>query len=169
MLLQFSKITKHIIRHRLEYLLILLLFLAGFLVGCANSNLISQTEFSDSRETAEEFIRLAKEKTLDWRLLFSEEIRHFFSVLILSFFLFGLPVIWFLIFKAGFSLGFFLAFLVKAFSLKGFFLGSFFLFCYLVFVLPPFLVVSRRALSLNRFLIASVLLCYLWNDSVLLF
>lgn len=154
-MLQFSRIKRHLLQNKFGYIIVFILFFLGFLIGCIYSNAVTGEEWEASVKIAENFIQTAKNTALDWKLLFSETIRPLLFIFILSFFLFGLPLMLFLIFKCGFSLGFFLAFLCKAFSVKGFFLGSFFLMNYLLFVLPFFLILSYRALRMNWFFLGT--------------
>lgn len=106
---------------------------------------------------AEEFIKIAKENELDFRLMLCEELSSYLLIALFSLFLPGFLFTIFLVFKWGFSTGFFLTFLVKYFAVKGFFLSGLFLFLQLVFLLPALLATANQSLSVNRFLIASSL------------
>ncbi len=156
-MLPFGNITTHIHRHRLLYLMILLLFLAGFLVGCFYSNLISPEEFKIAADDADQFIQAAKKNTLSYPLMLWEELIPYSIIFFMGTALVGGAVSFFFIFKNGFSAGFFLSFLIKAFLMKGFFLGMFFLFCQILFFVPALCVVSAQSLKTNHFLLTASL------------
>ncbi|MBR5240169.1 MAG: hypothetical protein IKW04_06315 [Clostridia bacterium] len=151
------KISCHIKEHKFSYLLLLCIIFVGFLSGCFYCNLISDTELRDAGMQAEEFIKIAKENELDFRLMLCEELSSYLLIALFSLFLPGFLFTIFLVFKWGFSTGFFLTFLVKYFAVKGFFLSGLFLFLQLVFLLPALLATANQSLSVNRFLIASSL------------
>ena len=64
---------------------------------------------------AEEFIKIAKENELDFRLMLCEELSSYLLIALFSLFLPGFLFTIFLVFKWGFSTGFCLTFLVKYF------------------------------------------------------
>ncbi len=152
----FRRISSHIQKHKFSYLLLLILVSLGFLAGCFYANLISETEFSQAEIQAEQFIKEAKSKELSFRLMLSEEMSPFLFIAVFSLFLPGIFPIVFLLFKWGFSSGFFLTFLVKCFVMKGFFLGGVFLFFNLMFFLPVLLFLSKQSLKTNRFILTAV-------------
>lgn len=151
------KISCHIKEHKFSYLLLLSVTFVGFLSGCFYCNLISDSELQDAGMQAEEFIKIAKENELDFRLMLSEELSSYLLIALFSLFLPGFLFTIFLVFKWGFSTGFFLTFLVKYFAVKGFFLSGVFLLLHLVFFLPTLLATANQSLSVNRFLIAASL------------
>lgn len=153
----FQKIFCHIKEQKLFYIFLLILLLIGFLSGCFYTNLISDADFYEAGVQAEEFIKQAKENELSFHLMLTEELSSYLLIALFSLFLFGGFPIVFLVFKHGFSTGFFLTFLVKCFSMKGFFLGGTFLFFEFLCFLPPLLWLTHQSLSVNRFLISSVL------------
>ena len=153
----FRKISCHVKERKMIYLFLITFVFIGFLCGCFYTNLVSEAEFSDAGVQAEEFIKGAKENELSFRLMLSEELSSYLLIALFSLFLPGfLPTI-FLVFKRGFSTGFFLTFLVKYFSAKGFLLSGMFLLCNLLFFLPALLMLTNQSLSVNRFLITSAL------------
>lgn len=156
-MLQPGTIHKHLLQYRFYYLGIFVLYVSGFLIGSFYSNMVSQTDFALSVQTAEDFIRSAKENTLNYRLMLREDISPCLAIFGSGLVLFGFFGSLFFLFKAGFSAGFFLAFLVKSFSLKGFFLGSLFLSCQLLFSLPALAIITIRALRINLFLLEASL------------
>lgn len=152
----FRKLSCHFRKHKLSYLILLILVLLGFLAGCFYANLISESEFTQAGKAAEQFISEAKANELSFRLMLSEELSPFLFIAFFSLFLAGILPSVFLLFKWGFSSGFFLTFLVKCFFLKGFFLGGFFLFLNLLFFLPSLLFLTNQSIRLNRFIMACV-------------
>ncbi len=155
-MLLWGKLSDYIKTQKYSYLGILAICLLGFLAGCFYSNLISDTDFTDAGVRAEEFIRQAKENELSFHLMISEELSPALFIAAFSLFLPGLIPILFLIFKWGYSAGFFMTFLVRYFSTKGFFLGGFFLLMNLFIFLPAILVISVKSIKTNCFFLASV-------------
>lgn len=152
-----QKLTHHFKEKKATYLLLAFLVFLGFFAGCFYANLISDTEFSGGYQQAELFIEGAKNNSLSFHLMLTQELSPYLLILFFSLGLLGCPAIIFLVFKWGFSLGFFLTFLVKCFSLKGFFLGGVFLLVSLIFLLIPLLVLTRKSLSVSLFLLSSAL------------
>lgn len=152
----FGKISGHIRSRKGAYLLLLILISLGFLAGCFYANLITATEFGEAQAQAEQFIKEAKLNELSFRLILSEELSSFLFICFFALFLPGFIPIIFLLFKWGFSSGFFLTFLVKSFFLKGFFLGGFFLFVTLIFFLPALLFLALQCLRVNRLILHCV-------------
>ncbi len=148
----FRKIYCHLKEQRFLYLLLLAVIFAGFLTGCFYANLISSADFSIAEEQAEQFIKEAKASELSFQLMLFEELFPYLCIALCSLFLFGFLPTGFLVFKWGFTSGFFLTFLVKCFSVKGFFLGGFFLLPTLLLFLPTLVVLSTKSLAVNRFL-----------------
>ena len=153
---QFGKLRNHLIQQKFVYLIILSLFILGFFIGGFYANLPETGDFKDALTQAEQFILASKSSNLDFKLLFSEDITPYLFIFASSLFLFGLPVMVFFVFKTGFSSGFFLTFLIKAFGLKGFFLGGVFLLIQIVCSLPALLIVTCRSYYTNRFLLCAV-------------
>ncbi len=151
------KISCHFKTQQFTYLILLAVVFTGFLAGCFYAGLISADELLQAGEQAEQFIKEAKANELSFQLMLSEELSPYLFIALFSLFLFGLLPSGFLVFKWGFSLGFFLTFLVKCFSLKGFFLGGLFLFLNLLFFLPSLLVLTAKSLSVSRFLLTCAL------------
>lgn len=156
-LLQSTNPKHHLIQYKFYYLGITILFFLGFFIGSFYSNTLSAEEFSVAKENAQAFLSSAKQNTLDYRLILWEDfapcLKIFFASLAL---LGGLGTLYFL-FQAGFSAGFFLAFLTKAFLLKGFFLGSIYLLCLLLFTFPALLFLSFRSLRCSLFFLRCTL------------
>lgn len=159
-MLQFVKLKHHIFQYKFYYLTVFLLFLAGFLIGGFYSNMVSATDFNTAKETADVFIASAKNHDLDYRLILWEDFAPYLWIFFCGIFLFGFSGTFFFSFKNGFSTGFFLSFLIKAFSMKGFFLSGFFLFCELLFFLPALLLVSVRSLRMSFLITGSTLHTY---------
>ncbi len=153
---QSGKLRNHLTNQKICYLIILALFILGFFIGGFYANLAEQDAFSEALNLANRFIESSKQSTPDIRLLFSEEITPYLFIFLSSLWLAGLPVMIFFVFKSGFSFGFFLTFLIKAFGLKGFFLGGLFLLIQIVCLLPALLVVSCRCYYTNRFLLCAI-------------
>lgn len=154
---QFGNLKHHFFQYKFYYLIIFVLFLAGFLVGGFYSNLVSSSDFNTAKETADAFILSAKNRELNYQLILWEDFPPYLWIFFCGFFLFGFSGTLFFSFKNGFSTGFFLSFLIKAFSLKGFFLSGFFLFCELLFFLPALLFVSVRSLRISSLITSSTL------------
>ena len=152
----FRKISGHTRERKGSYLILLILVCLGFIAGCFYANLISATEFTDAQSQAEQFIKEAKSHELSFRLILSEEASSFLFICFFALFLPGFIPIVFLVFKWGFSSGFFLTFLVKCFFLKGFFLGGFFLLVTLLFLLPALLFLATQCLRVNRLFLSCV-------------
>ncbi len=150
-MLQLGTLKRHLLQQKLYYLGIFLLFIIGFLIGSFYSNTVSQTDFELSTQAAENFIASAKNNALEYRLIFWEDLSPCLTVFFSGLVLFGFVGTLFFLFKAGFSAGFFLSFLMKAFSIKGFFLGSLFLCCQLLFCLPALIAISFRSFHINLF------------------
>lgn len=150
-LLQLGTFKRHLLQQKFYYLGIFLLFFTGFLIGSFYSNTVSQTDFELSKQTAENFISSAKTNALDYRLIFWEDFSPCLIISLSGLILFGFAGTVFFLFKAGFSAGFFLSFLMKAFSMKGFFLGSLFLWCQLLFLLPAITAISLCSFRINLF------------------
>lgn len=156
-MLWFRKLTCHFKEKKLSYLILALLVFLGFFAGCFYANLVSEAEFSKGYQQANLFIEEAKNNSLSFYLMLTEELSSLLLIAFFSLVLFGfLPVV-FLIFKWGFSLGFFLTFLVKCFALKGFLMGGMFLLVSLIFFLPPLLVLAGKSLSFSLFLFSSAM------------
>lgn len=156
-LLQPETIKHHLLQYKFYYLGIFVLFLSGFLVGAFYSNGVSQEEFAIARETAEAFIESSKKSTPEFGLIFGEDFAPCLTLSFTGLILFGgIGTVYFL-FRTGFSAGFFLSFLIKAFQMKGFFLSSLYLCCQLLFLLPAITVISFRALHLNLFFLSCTL------------
>ena len=151
-----GKISAHFKSQKRVYILLLATCLLGFLIGCFYSNLISNADFTDAGSRAEEFIKQAKEHELNFQLMLSEELSVYLFIALFSLFLFGVIPTVFLVFKWGFSAGFFMTFLVRYFSMKGFFLGGLFLIMNLIFFLPALLLLSAKSVKTNGFLLTSV-------------
>ena len=156
-MLLFQKLTYRLTEQKLSCFLLLILIFIGFLSGCFCIHLISDTEFFNAGVQAEEFIRAAKNKELNFYLIFQEEFSPYLLIGLCSLFLPGFIFVCFLVFKWGFSLGFFLTFLVKYFFLKGFFLGGVFLLLNLIFFFAPLIFLANQSLSLNHYLIRCAL------------
>jgi len=156
-LFQFRKIAYHFKEHKFSYSLLLILIVLGFLVGCFYTNFLSESDFFSAGIQAEEFIKQAKEHELSFRLMLSEELSTYLLIALFSLFLPGFIPTIFLVFKWGFSSGFFLTFLIKYFAMKGFFLGGLFLITNLMFFLPALMILARKSLSVNKYLLASAL------------
>ena len=154
---QFRKISCHLIKHKLSYILLLILIIIGFISGCFYTNFLSDGEFLDAGIQAEEFIKRAKEHELNLNLMLSEELSTYLLIALCSLFLPGFIPTVFLVFKWGFSSGFFLTFLIKYFAMKGFFLGGLFLLTNLLFFLFSLLLIANKSLSLNRYLLCAAL------------
>ena len=153
----FRKIYCHFKEQRFLYLLLSAIVFVGFLAGCFYANLISSADFLQAEEQAEQFIKNAKAGELSFQLMLLEELSPYLCIVLCSLFLFGFLPMGFLVFKWGFSSGFFLTFLVKCFFVKGFFLGGFFLFPTLLLFLPSLAVLSAKSLEVNRFLLGCAL------------
>lgn len=152
-MLQLGKIRNHIVKYRNYCLAILALFLLGFFIGCFYANLCGETDFETGLQSASLFIEAAKKSELDYQLLLFEESLPYLLIAGSALCLFGIPVITFLVFKTGFSVGFFLTFLVKGLALKGFFLGAVFLLVQVLFFLPALLVIAIQSFRTNLFLL----------------
>jgi uncharacterized membrane protein SpoIIM required for sporulation len=77
-------------------------------------------------------------------------------IILCAFFLLGIPVILFLVFKSGYSLGFFVSFLIKGFFMKGFFLGLYLLLFNLFFVIPVIVIISTNSIEINKYVINAI-------------
>ncbi len=156
-MLLWSKLSDYLKPQKHFFTVLLAICFLGFLAGCFYSNLISDTDFSNAGIQAEEFIKQAKENGLSFQLMLSEELSPALFIAAFSLFLPGLIPIVFLIFKWGFSTGFFMTFLVRYFSMKGFFLSGFFLITNLCIFLPALLILSIKSIKTNVFLLTAVL------------
>lgn len=143
-------------KNKFRYLALFILLMAGFIVGSVYSNAIGAEEFSDSVASAQAFIKASKERSLSFDALIAEEANPVLLILVSGLFLFGFVPALFFVFKSGFSTGFFLSFLVKAFSLKGFFLGCFFLLSDFIFLFPAIMISAYRALRINCFVLGAL-------------
>ena len=148
----------HIKSNKLMYIGVFLLYLLGFIVGSLYSNVINQTDFSNSLVSVGDFIKniSASPDALNFNNLIIPNISPTATIFLSGLFLLGLPLVLFFVFKAGFSDGFFIAFLIKAFALKGFFLGMFFIALNLFFMLPALEIMSVSSIDLNRYIWTSI-------------
>ena len=165
-LFTFTKLKHHLFQYKFHYLTIFALFLVGFFIGGFYSNALSASDFSSAKETAEAFISSAKAHTLDYRLMLWEDVSCFLWIFLSGIVLFGFPGTLFFNFKCGFSAGFFLCFLIKAYALKGFILSIFFLFCQLLFVLPALLLITAKALHISLFITSCTLRTHISKTSI---
>jgi hypothetical protein len=136
----------------------LLLYAAGFAVGAMYSNFINDASFSETSESLRVFIEnlAAGGNSLRFQDLFAADFTPSAEAFFMGFFLIGIPATLFFVFKAGFSLGFFVTFLIKAFSMKGFFMGMYFLFYNLILFLPILSVIAVNSININRYIIGCV-------------
>ena len=155
---QISNIKEYIKNNKFIYIGVLALYALGFTIGGAYSNFISETAFFESFGTTKDFfgnLMLSKD-ALNLRELIITDATPVVVISLCGFFLIGLPFILYFIFKSGFTLGFYISFLIKAFSLKGFYLGMFYLIMNILFFLPAILLVSVNSLEFNLYILACV-------------
>ena len=156
-MLQCGTLKQHLTQYKFLYLGIFCLFFLGFLIGGFYANTVSYADFETAKSSADLFISSAKTHHLDYRLILWEDLTPYLWMFLSGMVLLGFPGILYFLFQRGFSTGFFLSFLVKAFSMKGLFLASFFLICELFFFLPALLLLTAGATRMNVFLIRSTL------------
>lgn len=154
-MLQPGNIKKYFLDHRLLYLSVIFILFAGFFTGGIWIRNITEAEFLESITASEDFIQSAKQQETNYLLMLSEGVRPYWLLLAASLFLAGLPFVVFFLFQAGFSSGFFLTFLVKAFGMKGLLLSCIFLFLEIVFFLPALALLGGQCLLMSRYIAAS--------------
>ncbi len=159
-MLQLGTLKQHFIQYKFLYLGIFVLFFIGFFIGGFYANTVSYTDFETAKSSAELFISSAKSHSLDYRLILWEDLTPYLWMFLFGIVLLGFPGILYFLFQRGFSTGFFLSFLIKAFSMKGLFLAGFFLICELLFFLPALLLLTAGATRINLFLLRSTMHTY---------
>lgn len=109
----------------------LIIFFIGFVMGILYANFSEDDVFFKSLRITDGYLK--NENSFSYS--FNDEI-SLFGIFFGGFFVFGKSIVSFFIFKSGYMLGYFLSFLIKAYSTKGMFTGIFYLFLSLVFCLP---------------------------------
>ena len=157
-MLQITNIKNYIKNNKFIFFGVITLYFLGFLIGSVYSNFIDDTAFLSSYDTTKDFLKslMISEQALNLKELIVSEITPACMIAICGIMLLGLPVVLYLIFKSGFSLGFYITFLIKAFSLKGLYLGMFYLFLNLIVVLPAITLISANSIEFNLYILACV-------------
>ena len=155
---QITNIKDYIKNNRFIYFGVLILYTLGFIIGGVYSNFISDSTFIQSLESTKEFFKgvMISQDAINLRELIIGDITPFVVVSLCGILLAGLPFTLYFVFKSGFSLGFYISFLINAFSLKGFYLGMFYLVMNLAIVLPALTTIAVSSLDLNLYILASV-------------
>ena len=153
-----SIIKNYIKDNRALFFGIIILYFIGFIVGGIYSNFIDEAVFLSSLDNTGEFFKslMVSGDAVNLRELIIADAAPILIIAACGIFLAGFPLILFLIFRSGFSLGFYICFLIKAFSLKGFYLGMFYLFLNLLLVLPALTVISANATDINLYMLAVI-------------
>lgn len=151
-------IKSHFDKTKQAWLTAILIIFIGFVFGAFYSNAVTEKNFADYKTFLDEWTKNAP-------LSFDSPMTSVFSVsdittlllvFLWSFFLFGKPASGFFSFKSGFSLGFFVSFLIKVFGMKGFAAGMYILFNYLVFTVPCLAAVTAQSFVLNSCITSAV-------------
>lgn len=165
-MLQLGTLKQHFMQYKFLYLFIFILFFIGFLIGGFYANTVSYADFEVAKSNADLFISSAKRSSLDYRLILWEDLTPYLWLFLCGLVLLGFPGILYFLFQRGFSTGFFLSFLIKAFSMKGLFLACFFLVCEVLFFLPALILLTAGATRINLFSLRSTLHTYRMKQSL---
>jgi len=105
-----SIINRHINQHKTLYIIILLLFSIGFIVGAINSSFLNQDIKQESNSYILNFVESLKTKEINSNLLFREviisNIKPIIYIWIFGLIIIGIPVILIYVGLYGYSLGF---------------------------------------------------------------
>ena len=156
-LFQITNIKGYIKNNKFIYIGVLLLYFLGFAIGGLYSNFINDAVFFQSLDATKELFKslLISKDAIDIKNLMITDLTPVIIIALCGITLIGLPFILFFIFKSGFSLGFYISFLIKAFSIKGFYLGMFYLFLNLLLILPAITAISVNSLELNIYILTN--------------
>lgn len=148
-------LKNHWNENKLFYILIILIYIIGFIVGGFYCNFISQPDFESSILGVREYIKniSTQTDTLNFAMLIYPDLINLGFIILSAFFLPGIPIILFIIFKSSYSLGFFVSFLIKSFFMKGFFLGLYLLLFNMFFFIPIIAFISINSIEINKYVI----------------
>lgn len=120
--------------------IVLALFFAGFISGCCYSNFINDDTFLKSMRSMDGYLKGDN----SFSYTFNDEI-SLLGIFFGGLFIFGKAVVSFFVFRSGFMLGYFVSFLIKAYSLQGMSAGLSYLFFTLILCFPWQLFLSSYA------------------------
>lgn len=140
--------TKNYLKvNRQVFLFAVFIILAGFVAGAVYSNLVTYDSFKSYSGMLDSYIKNAG-SAVEFNDS-SSDITNLILIFFWSFFLFGKPLSAFFAFKSGFSLGFYISFLVKVYSVRGFVIGLYVLFMYVIFTAVPAVILTARSFTVN--------------------
>ncbi|NLK93639.1 MAG: stage II sporulation protein M [Clostridiales bacterium] len=140
--------------HKLYYLLVLLLFCIGIVIGICTVKYMDPTNKSDVTSYFNTFVNGASERTTDYGDLFLKVLKKnmllLIPIILLSLTFFGAPLILICDLVKGFTLGYTFTFLLTTFNGKGFILALASVIPQNLFYIPCYIAISVIGINMSN-------------------
>lgn len=149
-----DKIREHIRSNLISYVLLLVFFTVGIACGAYIFKSYNAEEISSLQMFYGDAVSLYKDNSVEYTGIFKacllNSVKTVFFIWILGFTVIGIPVVFFMIIKTGFMLGFIANFLISAYSFNGIWMTILITVMQAVIYIPLIFAVATYSVSLSK-------------------